>query len=432
MPGEVPVVTGYYRYTDIWFEWSEIFTPNHPAVSHTASRHQAIPDAEDRGPVKAILGERLWTLLTIDNAAGTFETGEARLLFSSAQIDYIRYWLHAMKLTKTIVPLPYSDCLLTESNLKTVSPVVYPDGGSLRNAIKGIDKNNKRLKGSNPTLTNRRHVFERVRAFWAAKKGVWCALDFEAWERDHTVLTEFGWSTIGWKEGSQVEDRGHLIVEEAKFYTNGQYVPDFRYVRDPSSYSLPQLKQTFQNYQHGESEIVKKATFRERIVALIDSLREYGPVFLIFHDNSQDVKDLKNLKVNLESMTYVMPDTMPDSGIFVIDTSDLIGALLGEGAGDKRSLQKTCSLLQISTEYLHNAGNDAHATLLAAKEMASGDPVDVQREKRWPNQTPVGVKVELKPWQEDSDYSDEEGILPPPPGVRPIPTQDNGTPAPSN
>ena len=64
--------------------------------------------------------------------------------------------------------------------------------------------------------------------------------------------------------------------------------------------------------------------------------------------------------------------------------------------------------------------------------MASGDPVDVQREKRWPNQTPVGVKVELKPWQEDSDYSDEEGILPPPPGVRPVPTQDNGTPAPSN
>ena len=64
-------------------------------------------------------------------------------------------------------------------------------------------------------------------------------------------------------------------------------------------------------------------------------------------------------------MTYVMPDTMPDSGIFVIDTSDLIGALLGEGAGDKRSLQKTCSLLQISTEYLHNAGNDAHVRDLA-------------------------------------------------------------------
>lgn len=63
-------------------------------------------------------------------------TGESRLLFSSAQVDYIRYWLHAMQLTKEVIPLPYSDCLLTESNLRNVSPVVYHDGGSLRNSIK--------------------------------------------------------------------------------------------------------------------------------------------------------------------------------------------------------------------------------------------------------------------------------------------------------
>lgn len=45
------------------------------------------------------------------------------------------------------------------------------------------------------------------------------------------------------------------------------------------------------------------------------------------------------------------------------------------------------------------------------QSMASGDPVDLQREKRWPNQTVSGVQVSLKPWQEDSDYSDEEGIF---------------------
>lgn len=48
--------------------------------------------------------------------------------------------------------------------------------------------------------------------------------------------------------------------------------------------------------------------------------------------------------------------------------------------------------------------------------MAIGDPVDIQREKRWPQQTPLGLKVDLKPWQEDSDYSDEEGVFPPPEG----------------
>lgn len=53
---------------------------------------------------------------------------------------------------------------------------------------------------------------------------------------------------------------------------------------------------------------------------------------------------------------------MPNSQIFVIDTSDLIGALLGEGSGTRRGLQKTCHLLQIETRLMHNAGNDAHVS----------------------------------------------------------------------
>jgi len=45
--------------------------------------------------------------------------------------------------------------------------------------------------------------------------------------------------------------------------------------------------------------------------------------------------------------------------------------------------------------------------------MAAGDPVDIQRENRWPNRTTHGVKVAFKPYEEDSDYSDEEGIVSP-------------------
>lgn len=86
------------------------------------------------------------------------------------------------------------------------------------------------MKGSNPLVTHRRYIFERVRSFWREKKGVWCALDFEAWERDHTVLTEFGWCFVAWENGIEVEEKGHLIVHEAQYYNNSQYVPDHRYV----------------------------------------------------------------------------------------------------------------------------------------------------------------------------------------------------------
>lgn len=44
--------------------------------------------------------------------------------------------------------------------------------------------------------------------------------------------------------------------------------------------------------------------------------------------------------------------------------------------------------------------------------MASGDTLDVQRDKRWPNRTSsMNTKVEFMPWEEDSD-EDLEGIMP--------------------
>jgi hypothetical protein len=81
------------------------------------------------------------------DCSGTLQNGESRLLFSSAQVDYVRYWLHATGLTKNWLPLPYSDCLLTESNLRNVTPVVFETGIALRKAIKVCSINQL-----NPTL----------------------------------------------------------------------------------------------------------------------------------------------------------------------------------------------------------------------------------------------------------------------------------------
>ncbi|KAG5639275.1 hypothetical protein H0H81_004936 [Sphagnurus paluster] len=321
-----------------------------------------------------------------------------------------------MELTKDIIPLPYSDCLLTESNLRGVSPVVYADGGALRNSLKKIDKNNKRLKGSNPVLTSRREAFERVRSFWAEKRGVWCAIDFEAWERDHTVITEFGWRLVGWTDDKkEVQEAGHLIVDEHQKFRNSQYVPEHRYVS--SSYFSEQISLiVLKDYGFGESEIVKKVAFKSRVCDFITQLGKYGAVFLVFHDNNQDIKYLRSDSINatLEGLSYVLPDTMPDGGMFVVDTSDLFAALEGATTADRRGLGRMCNLIQIPTKNMHNAGNDAYYTLEAMISMAGGDPVDIQREKRWPNQTGQGVKVDFKPHEENSDLSDEEGVAPGP------------------
>jgi hypothetical protein len=43
-------------------------------------------------------------------------------------------------------------------------------------------------------------------------------------------LTEFGWRLFGWKDGKEVEEAGHLIVDEHQKYRNSKYVPEHRYV----------------------------------------------------------------------------------------------------------------------------------------------------------------------------------------------------------
>ncbi|THG99307.1 hypothetical protein EW026_g3009 [Hermanssonia centrifuga] len=287
MPASRPVAVavGYYRFTDIFFEW-----------------HQALPNPQTVGPLKATIAYdalvhpdhplRKAGVDGIELYIGTFPNGEARLLFSSAQIEYIRYWIHAVGLAEELIPLPGGDWLIQQNDMLSCSPAVYNDPAVLKKAIKvgvnssrvkcathlfipvaqTIDKNNKRLKGSEPLLTSRRLGFERVRAYWAAKAGTWIAIDIEAWDRDHTVLTEFGWSLIRWENGEEVSEAGHLTVEEHRSYYN-TFVAHNR-----------------EHYSFGESEEVDKKTFKKRIRDLIGDNRSKGPLFLIFHDANQDVK----------------------------------------------------------------------------------------------------------------------------------------------
>lgn len=79
----------------------------------------------------------------------------------------------------------------------------------------------------------------------------------------------------------------------------------------------------------------------------------------------QDARYLKSkmIEASLEGLSFNLPDATPDEGIFVVDTADLFAALEGEGAANIRSLERICKHLQIPTQYLHNAGNDAHVGL---------------------------------------------------------------------
>ena len=59
---------------------------------------------------------------------GTLPDNESRLLYSSKQIEYLRYWIKAMGLLDYLIPLPHSECLLTQDMLNSVAPVIIKTG----------------------------------------------------------------------------------------------------------------------------------------------------------------------------------------------------------------------------------------------------------------------------------------------------------------
>jgi len=348
---------------------------------------------------------------------GTMRSGESRLLFSSAQVEYIRYWLHTVGLTPSPIPLPSSHVLLLKSDLRAISPVTYESPSVLKKTLNVISKNNKRLQGAiGGSLADLRRQFEKVRAAWAMKRGVWCAIDFEGWEMDHKLITEFGWSAMGWKEDGTIGERedGHLTVRGTS--------ENFKYVQGNRRHFL-----------FGTSTELSSAAFKKQVISLLTSYLTPSPsstdnsspppLFLIFHDRSQDLEYLSSLGFPHTPQSPLPDNTAdgpPTTGVFAIDTSDLFAALEGESSVDRRSLGRMAVLLKVEgVDRLHNAGNDAHFTFEALKAMASGPPLDIQREERWPGRTalepgsraPATVKVQFKPFEEDSDYSDTDGVL---------------------
>ena len=72
---------------------------------------------------------------------------------------------------------------------------------------------------------------------------------------------------------------------------------------------------------------------------------------------------LQKIKAPIDGYSHILPDAIPETGIFVVDTADLFGGLLGEDSpGNKRGLEQMCHHLNVLTKHLHNAGNDAYVS----------------------------------------------------------------------
>jgi len=158
---------------------------------------------------------------------------------------------------------------------------------------------------------------------------------------------------------------GHRTVTKHRGYTN-HFVPEHRRVCRSVVPSLPSRLANVgcQFYDFGRSEDVMMKQLKERIHNMIHSMATPGPLFLVFHDNSQDIKYLRSPEIDapLDGLSFFLPESCTEAEtsdtpkVYVVDTSELFAALEGDSGGQKRSLDRVCRLLQIKstfTQHMH-------------------------------------------------------------------------------
>jgi hypothetical protein len=137
-----------------------------------------------------------------------------------------------------------------------------------------------------------RSNFEKIRNCWFRKIGTWCAIDFETWERDHQVVTEFGMSSLSWEGDQENINDVHMVVKENKKFTNSLFVQGNRDVSVAFCY-VPRsffVHAAHQHFLFGNSQDFSLREVKERVCKIISSLKENGPLFLLFHTKAEDIR----------------------------------------------------------------------------------------------------------------------------------------------
>ncbi|EAQ89170.1 hypothetical protein CHGG_05789 [Chaetomium globosum CBS 148.51] len=235
------------------------------------------------------------------------------------------------------------------------------------------------------------------------------AIDLEAWEQDHGLITEVGIAMLdtahltGIAPGEngqnwlQLIEARHIRVKENMWATNSRYVHGCA-----------------DCFDFGTTEFVEESLIPELIKDVIDRatfVNGGGPrsVVLVFHESSSDIKYLRYLSYYVEGARNV---------IDVADTREMHQFLVR--SNDSASLASVLSYLDISPRFLHNAGNDAVYTLqamvgLAVKKM--GMSIEARKEKI-DGHIPYADFAEKDGWTsgEDTDGGEPAGLPPLPVG----------------
>lgn len=178
------------------------------------------------------------------------------------------------------------------------------------------------------------------------KKNIFVSVDIEAYELDHSILLEIGWSIYDAKTDKFLDQ--HYAMDTYRHLANGRYVDDQR-----------------NKFRFGTTVWCSmKQALKELRKDLDWAVERDGGFILVGHGLDSDITYLKNQKFLWPTSSGQDTLEVKESANVTILNTDVIYAASINDLHNPPSLGKILDIFNIEYWSLHNAGNDAHYTLL--------------------------------------------------------------------
>ncbi|KAF3988553.1 hypothetical protein FT663_03488 [Candidozyma haemuli var. vulneris] len=183
------------------------------------------------------------------------------------------------------------------------------------------------------------HILQEINKVYDEQM-VLISIDVEAFERDHSVVTEVGIAVYEPKSSRGMVmpfiQSGHIVIAGTEDVRNGTFVADHKDFFNGGKTLTMDLHSAAQAIKDLISKHTRKGT-------------RYGTgVCLVGHGIGQDVKWLKHIGVSIGSAR-------------ILDTQKLLCMTHGKKGS---SLKNGLKLVRQPCAFLHNAGNDAYYTMV--------------------------------------------------------------------
>ncbi|KAI9487727.1 MAG: hypothetical protein EXX96DRAFT_535855 [Benjaminiella poitrasii] len=251
---------------------------------------------------------------------------------------------HLLKfITQTIPQVPPPSLnKLTPSHYEIIERVKITEP----NVFSKIQQKAKKKNKQREKLRMAKRELELAKRVLNGDKYVFISIDIEAYELDHSILLEIGWSMY--------DSKNKKLMDQHYINSNYRHLKNERFVADQK-----------EKFLFGTSVW---CTMKQALIELRKDLdwavQRDGGFILVGHGLDSDIKYLRNEKFHWPTVDGNETLDVEDSAKITILNTDTIYAASINDLHNPPSLGRTLELLNIETWNLHNAGNDAHYTLL--------------------------------------------------------------------